>query len=226
MAQENGSGGNPNAARWPVAPWKSLHNIALRFHEEQAVPPRIDRSLLSGLSGGQQTQVMSAMRFLTWINDTNEVQPAFTRFVNEEKERKKILKELLTRLYPEAAKLATVHATAAQYAETFAPYTADTLRKAMTFFQHAAQFSGLPLSKNFKVQRVSRAGKKARPANGASAGPAPASTASSAGAANGDTLDAARARYLEMLMEMAKSSDDADTGLLDRIEKLLGYEKP
>jgi hypothetical protein len=167
--------------------------------------------------------MISALKFLGWINDANDVQAIFTRFVDEEKERAKIMRELVAKLYPDAAKLAPVHATAAQYAETFAPYTGETLRKAMTFYLHAAKFGGHPISKNFKVQRATRAAKKPRN-SGASESASATPSAPTPPGANGGTLDAARARYLEMLMEKAKGADATDTTLLDRIEKLLGYD--
>ena len=211
--QETSAGGT----KWPVAPFKSITNLAQKFSDEDSIPPKIDRSVLGG-SEGQKTVMISTLRTLGWINDANVVQPVFSRFVKEEKERGKILKETLSRLYPDAAKLAQNNATPAQYGEMFAPYQGETLRKAMTFFFHAARYATFPLSKNFKVQRASRAARKSRPSNGGGNGesmtPPPVIQQQPA--------QDAKSRYLDMLLEKAKTDDKLDPDLLNRIERLLG----
>lgn len=215
MAQESESPTITTAARWPVTPFKSLLNLVERFAD--GVPPRIDRSVLGG-SEGQKTQLISALRFVGFITETNEILPVFTRFLTDDKERPKIVKEALARLYPAAAKLAAINATAAQYAETFAPYQADTLRKAMTFYYHAAKFSGHSLSKNFKVQRVARSTAKKARNSGATPEPPPMPASG-----NGvGTPSSHEARFLDLLMDRAaKAEGEEAEKLFDRIEKLL-----
>jgi hypothetical protein len=203
---------------WPYTSFKTVLNFVLKLHENQAVPPRIDRSILGG-SEGQKTQVLAALKFFGLIKDNGDVTPLLMQLVNEEKQRPRLIAELLRQRYPDATALAAVNATGRQLEETFSPLTGDTLRKAVTFYLHAAKFANHPLSKNFKV----RSGYNRRPGNRQRQGsfePLPTPPP-----ANPHETDA-KARYLDLLLERAKTADGTlDEKLLDRIEKLLGYTK-
>jgi hypothetical protein len=216
MPEQTDSTKNPNASKWPYTSFKSLLNLVEKFEEDDAIPPRIDRSVLGG-SEGQKTQVIAAMKFLGWINDSGEVQPTFTQFVKNPKDRARSIRDALARNYPEAAKLAAIHATTAQYAETFVGFSGETLRKAMTFYREAANYGNHPLSKNFKVQTAPRVAKKGKQNGGDS------STGGDVEQKTALPADDPKSRYLNMLLEKAAKDDQLDTTLLDRIEKLLGY---
>jgi len=200
---------------WPYTSWKSLLNVIDRF-KEHGLPPRIDRSVLGG-SEGQKTQIIAALRFFGLVKDNGDVNERLTRIVNaSDKERQQIVRELLAAHYPKATELAAVNATTKQLEETFTGIGGDTMRKAVGFYLGAAKYSGHPVSKHFKV---------------------PSFIARSSGTRRQSTvhddhseeqsqpMDDPKARYLEMLMERAKSADgQLDEKLLDRIEKLLGYQ--
>jgi hypothetical protein len=201
----------------PYTSWKSVLNVADRFRET-GLPPRIDRSVLGG-SEGQKTQIIATLRFFGWAKENGDVTDSFSRFVNaSDKDRKALMKELLAKYYPKATELAAVNATTRQLEESFSGITGDTLRKAVAFYLGAAKYADHPVSKHFKVPSfVARSnGPRRQPAAMRSAdeeeeSPPPPPIAD------------AKARYLDMLLEKAKASDTLDTGLLDRIEKLLGY---
>lgn len=96
----------------------------------------------------------------------------------------------------------------------------DTLRKAVAFYLQAAKYAGHPLSKYFKtpafIAKSSGGPRRQRAAANNNSGDEEEETSPMA------PVDP-KTRYLEMLMERAANSDELDTTLLDRIEKLLGY---
>jgi hypothetical protein len=207
----------PASGKWPYTSFKTILNLLQRFADNQAVPPRIDRSILGG-SEGQKTQVLAALKFLALISDNGEVTPSMQKLVEQEKERPRLIRELLGQHYPAATKLARVNATTKQLEETFTGLSGDTLRKAVTFYLQASKYAGHPVSKNFKTPTgfPSRSPGSRRPrtpnASGDMSPPPPPPPAKDA-----------RARYLDMLLEKASKGDTLDPELLNRIEKLLGY---
>jgi hypothetical protein len=211
---------------WPYTSFKTLNNLIQRFEAEKAIPPRLDRSILGG-SEGQKTQVLAAMKFLGLVQGANnEVTPLFQQLVEHPKDRQRLIGELLTKHYPEATRLGTINATAKQLEETFVGLTGDTLRKAVAFYLNAAKFANHKVSKHFKAP--SSVGRRtSRKTNGSGAmgianGANPPSPQPAPPPASASDL---KTRYIELLMKKAETaSDTLDTSLLDRIEKLLGYE--
>lgn len=212
---------DPKTPRWPYSSWKTVLNLIQNFEGDGGLPPRIDRSVLGG-SEGQKTQTMAALRFLGMTRENGEVTQFFQDLVNKQKERPELIREALQRLYPVATKLGRDSATTKQLEESFTGLSGDTLRKAVTFYLHAAKYSGNPISKHFKIPsgfRTTGAGRKQRSANGTEA----------AGASNGqptlsptEAVSDPKARYINMLLDRASKDESLNAELLDRIEKLLG----
>lgn len=204
---------------WPYTPFKTVLNLIQRLENDQAIPPQIDRSFLGG-SEGQKTQTLAALKFFGLVEGkNNEVAPELHRLVGAGNNRPRVFAELLAKYYPEATRLASVHATTKQLEDSFTGLSGDTLRKAVTFYLHAAKYAQHPVSKHFKVphgQGTAR-GRRAKPTNGTKPPPPPAEQPTPA-----PQVDA-KTRYVEMLLEKASAQQDLDTTLLDRIEKLLGY---
>jgi hypothetical protein len=217
MATDQTQEKQARALTWPYTSFKTFLNVLGRF--KGAIPPRIDRSALGG-SEGQKTQVLGTLRFFGLIGENGEVTPAFAELINNEKDRARLTKELLEKHYPDAIRLGSINGTTNQLAETFGGVTGETQRKAMTFFLHAAKFAHVPISKNFKIPSgYSRQVSRRRGGPGA-----PQEGDDSNGMAPASSLTDTKARYLEMLMEKAKTAEgQLDEKLLDRIERLLGY---
>ncbi len=212
MAEERTQ--EPNAVTWPYTSFRTVLNVLDKF--KGAVPPRIDRSALGG-SEGQKTQVLAALKFFGLIKPGGEVTPIFQELVNNEKDRGRVIKGLLETHYGEAVRLGTINGTTNQLAETFKGLAGDTLRKAMTFYLHAAKFAGVAVSKNFKVP-TGFARRGARRANNG--------TEDDGAAGGGDAENAmqdARNRYVEFLMKRAEAMEDPEASerLYDRIERIL-----
>jgi hypothetical protein len=174
-----------------------------------------------GGSEGQKTQVIAAMRFLGLVRDNGDVTDQMSRLIEaSDKERQQVVKELLVKHYPKATELAAINATTKQLEETFTGIGGDTLRKAVAFYLHAARYSGHHVSKHFKVPSfIARPGAPRRRRSAISNGDDETDGTETATPQPTDP----KTRYLEMLMERAASSEELDTTLLDRIEKLLGY---
>ena len=131
-----------------------------------ALPSRLDRSFWGDrLSGSNGPQLMGALRFLGLIDDSNTPQSALERMVEDqtvERERRKaILREQLLKCYAEALdNLDLERVSWDQFRERFVRYSIDgeTLRKALAFFIHAAEYCGIALSPY--LTKKTRTGKK------------------------------------------------------------------
>src|SRR5688572_25220016 len=113
----------------PYISFRTLLNLVERL--EQGIPPRIDRSFLSGSEGGK-TQVLAALRSLGLIGPDGEVQPGLVELVNDRDGRAAWIKDLIEHLYPKPVQLGTMNATQRQLEEAFEEFgiRGDTLRKA------------------------------------------------------------------------------------------------
>ncbi len=93
---------------------------------------------------------MTAMRFLNLITDPgDEPTPTLVRLVKTS-ERKEVLSEVIQAKYePLFNEIDVTRATLGQLEQAFGrlyKVEGDTRRKAITFFLHATQFAGIPLS--------------------------------------------------------------------------------
>lgn len=147
----------------PYVSLKTLFALLDRMAEEEP-PDRIDKSYLIGMSGGYQTQVIAALNTLGLRDpDTMELTDRLKALVKGgEDERKAIIAEMLREYYGPVLKLSKT-ATQGQMLEAFKSMgvnMGDTMRKVVAFFLAAAKFSGVPVSKHWKVPGVPRSPKK------------------------------------------------------------------
>ena len=214
----------------PYVSFRTVLNIIERMADD-IIPPQIDRSYLSNLSGGYQGQVLAAFRWLGLIDEEGRVQDRLIGLVKNAGERRERFAEILREKYPEAIALGDQNATQGQLDELFRKtgITRATVVKAVKFYLHAAEFAGIAVSPLFKPSssqegKRSSPGRRPRIKRGSSSKPTPEAFE---GPASNGTLDALRTRYVEMLMTKAEEQDQMDDNLLNRIEALLGYgEEP
>lgn len=144
----------------PYAVWKTLQNTIEKMAKEGSIPGRIDRSYLSNLPGGAQSELQTAMKALGLVDDQFHPTDLLERLVQNEAERPAIVKEILDARY--AAVLAlSPSATQAQLEEEFRQklgVSGSTLRKAVRFFLNAAKYADIPLSPHFKAPGTVPAG--------------------------------------------------------------------
>jgi hypothetical protein len=125
-----------------------------------AIPSRIDRSVMSSMSGAVQAQLMSALRYLGLVSHNGITTDKLGRLVNSDgAERKKMMHELLMQAYPFLFHDFDLQkATTRQIEEKFMDVGAsgETVRKCFAFFVAAAKEAELPLSPHIKPVRQPR----------------------------------------------------------------------
>lgn len=176
MADDGRGGFKP-----PYLPFTTLWNFVgeLAAHP---LPPAIDRSLMGTKSGSDQVNLMATLRTFGMIDDDRKVQPAFVDFaVADETARKQYLRVLVEKYYADALAVSSQNGTEQQlhecFRDTYGIDGADTRRKAVTFFLHAARRADIPLSPHFPSTRPGsgspgqrRKSPKKRASNGGNSG--------------------------------------------------------
>ena len=145
------------------------------------LPPRIDRSLMASKSGTDQFNLNLALTSFGLIDSNSGVLPLLTELVEADEERRKsLLATMVTRNYVEPMRVSGKHGTSKDLDDAFRTSypsiaSADTRRKAITFFLHAASFAGIELSANFpKTRSGSGAPGTSKPRKAVRRKPAPA----------------------------------------------------
>jgi hypothetical protein len=164
----------------PYLSFRTLRNFVDGLRVNGSIPGRIDRSVLKNLSGGAQSALITALRFLDLIAMDTAPTPTLERLVRAEGDaRNEIVRELLRRhypfMFPPAFNLDSATARMVREAFDKAFGGGDTSRKAMVFFLAAAKESGVAVSPFIKVREVNRpTGVGRRRSNGRAAEPPPA----------------------------------------------------
>jgi hypothetical protein len=148
MAQEQSGEAKKNAP--PYIAYQTLKTLAGSL-KQHGVPPRIDRSLMSNFSGAVQSQLMTALRFLNLIDDSEAPTLRFKKLVDAHGSDAwpSALAEVLKHGFAEIFKLNLATATPALLYDTFKDAYAgegDTLRKSITFFLNAAADAQIQIS--------------------------------------------------------------------------------
>lgn len=132
----------------------------LKGLKADGVPPQIDKSVLSKLSGGVQGQMKLALRSLG-LMDGDVPTPNLVRIVEayDTSDFEAALLERLHATYPYVFKLDLMTATPTMLADAFKVTGAkeDVLRKCRTFFLHAAKRAGVPMGNRILTGSVPRA---------------------------------------------------------------------
>lgn len=122
------------------------------------LPPALDRSMMTNKSGTDQANLLGALKAFGLIDEKNTVLPTLTTLVEaDEAARVPMLANIIRTYYPGPMNVSEVNGTEAALQESFKKdyglEAADTRRKAVTFFLHAAKAADLTLSPNFKQTR-------------------------------------------------------------------------
>ena len=166
---------NGSRRSFPFVPYRSLVTSLDHLHEV-TVPNVIQKSLFSkSFSGGTIAQLMRAYRDLHLMDDDGK--PNRTRLeplVNPDT-RDKALKQILLEEYKDLIGLPLATADYGQVKRWFDTLglDADTTRKAMTFFTHAATAAGIELHKTLSGKKRTRGPNKNKKDKAAKAGGEP-----------------------------------------------------
>lgn len=153
----------------PYVAYKTFKNFLRSL--SQAMPSRIDKSVMTSLAGGTQSQLLHALKFFGLITNTGAPSDKLRSLVKADgAEYQKLLRDLLESHYPflqlELVDLATV--TTQHLQEQFEQLAnGDTVRKCMTFFIPAAKDAGLTLSPYIKEPGKRTVSPKPRKGKGA-----------------------------------------------------------
>lgn len=213
----------------PYISFKTLLKLLERMRQTHLLT-RVDRRYLTEFSSGYQSQIIAALRWLDLIGEEGDVTGTLALLAQNPDVRPRVVGELLRSHYPAVFVLSSRNGTQRQLEEEFRSYgiNGSTLRSAIAFFLNAARFAEIPVSPHFKVpqDRSSRSNRKASPRNSRTTSRAETTENELSKPLRTSGLPTAdmRTRYLDMLLKKAESQDEMDSGLLDRIETLLGYD--
>ncbi|MGA7411715.1 MAG: DUF5343 domain-containing protein, partial [Bryobacteraceae bacterium] len=133
----------------PYIAYKTFRNFLDRF--KQGIPGRIDRSVMSNMSGGAQSQLTVALKFLDLIDDHAHPKETMGKLVRAEgPDRQKIWREILESAYPYVfatgfnLQTATAKLLHEQFEKTAA--TGATLSRCISFFVAASKDAGIAQS--------------------------------------------------------------------------------
>ncbi len=231
MAQQITSGRVP-----PYGPYEAFKQVLMDM-ADSVVPRRLDSSYWgSAKSGSSQAALNSAFKFFDLVNDDKSATSHLDEFVNAFKAgQKSALADLIYLKYRDAIeKVDLASATSGQLREAFkTAYSidGDVLKKAVRFFVHAASDAGKTLSPYITNstrgtgRTTSRPRARAQRSRTAATPAAVASTPLPSEEESFEMLSDLRREYVKTLMEKAFANGEPNAELLDRIERLLGYDE-
>jgi hypothetical protein len=121
------------------------------------LPPRIDRSMMRSKSGSDRMALTAAMKSFGLIDDDQVVTGLRDLESSSEAARAQWLAEVVRKYYPAQMEVSQQNGTERQLHESFRDAfqmgSAETIRKAMTFFLHAARTAGIETSPHFPATR-------------------------------------------------------------------------
>jgi hypothetical protein len=128
---------------------------SLRVH---GLPDSLDRTAFGSRSGAEQTQILSAFRFLGLLNDKDRTQEslrALVAFDENSNEEKQIFADVLKDKYANAFALNLEAATPAQLDKAIGEYgaTGATKDRAVRFFIKATEHCGIKLSSRLTARK-------------------------------------------------------------------------
>lgn len=228
MVQSNGQGAASDSAP-PYFPFKSLTNLLVRMETED-IPRRLDRGYLSNMAGGSIAQFLTGLRSLGLIDSDEHPRPELVKLVKEGDQRPQLIADMIRAKYPWAIELGEAKATHQELEEAFRERgpSGSTLRKATAFYLAAARYAELPLSPFFKETRPGSDGGSASKRAGTRRKKKDGQPGDSEHESNPpptpkpDEATSMRRQYFDLLKAKAEASDQTDTDLLDRIERLIG----
>jgi len=129
--------------------------------KQHGLPPRIDKSIMTNFSGAVAAQLMTALRFLNLIDDSEKPTALFVALKDAHgtDQWPTALRGVLKTAYAPIFKIDLATATPNLLYETFTEAFAaegETLRKAVTFFLNAAEDAEVTISPYIKKHKKPR----------------------------------------------------------------------
>jgi hypothetical protein len=223
----------------PYVPFSTFRGLLQRMKEEGRPPDVIDRSYLSGMSGGYQSQVMAALKAYWFVEDDGRPTKDLEQLLkNPEDEWPSVLHSHTAWLYARAYELADRHGTQGQLEKLFREdydFSGSTLRKAIKFFLDVSKFADLPLSPHWKtpsrasIPPVTKRPRKAKvPPTTTPQASRPSGKKDKGVSQSEDTqevaLDSGGVVSLKVSVDLFRLSDRDRSFVFDLIDRLRSYE--
>ncbi|MET0306031.1 MAG: hypothetical protein ABW196_07365 [Solirubrobacterales bacterium] len=146
----------------PYLSWSTFEGILDQL-KATGLPDKIDRSVLVGKSGGDQSQFLRACRVFGLMEEETEQPTERMRELVTAEDRGSLLGQILRESYPTIVALGN-GATQAMLEEKFREFgiEGDTVRKAIAFYLSAAKQTDIELSPRFKSTRPGAGGRRKR----------------------------------------------------------------
>ena len=133
--------------------WSFLDTMLAR-----PLPPQIDRSMMRSKSGSDQVSLTAALKAFGLIDDSQTVTGLHDLEGSDQAARAQWLDMVVRKFYPAQMAVSAANGTEQQLKESFRDAfqmtSAETIRKSMTFFLHAARTAGIELSPHFPSTRT------------------------------------------------------------------------
>jgi hypothetical protein len=153
---------NPKKATVAYVPFKTfLSAIETLGH---GVPDNINRTVWPSQSGVMISQILGAFRFLGLIQQDGTPTEDLHKLVEDEPNRKALLRKLVARSYTSLAKRDLTKLDLGSFQNAMREYgvTGATLKKAITFFLQLARYAEVPLSAYLQQQTRNVSGTRKR----------------------------------------------------------------
>lgn len=146
----------------PYLAWSTFDGILDQL-KATGIPDKIDRSVLVGKSGGDQSQFLRACRMFGLMDEESEQPTERMRELVNAEDRGPLLGQILREAYPSVVALGN-GATQAMLEEKFREFgiEGDTVRKAIAFYLSAAKQTDIELSPRFQTTRPGAGGRRKR----------------------------------------------------------------
>lgn len=146
----------------PYLSWTTFEGILDQL-KASGIPDKIDRSVLVGKSGGDQSQFLRACLHFGLVEPESEQPTERMRQLVTAEDRGALLGEILRESYPNVVSLGS-GATQQMLEDKFREFgiEGDTVRKAIAFYLNAAKQTDIELSTRFKSTRPGAGGRRKR----------------------------------------------------------------
>ncbi len=139
----------------------STFQSAVSSLREHGLPSKIDKSAFSTRSGADQSQIISALKFMGFIDNEDNTQPSLKKIIGAttgSKEEKDALIEVIKNRYSKVFEFDLTTATIKQIINAIGEYgsTGSTKDRAVRFFIKICEYCDIPLSTRLTQNTRSR----------------------------------------------------------------------
>lgn len=204
--------------------WATFLNVLERMAADP--PTRVDRTYLDSQSGFIQTYLIGAYKAFGFIGEDARPTDLVNEFAKPDR-RKDLIADLFRANYPTIIPLGETNSTTGELADAFAQafdhINGQSRTKAIRFFLSGAEYAGIktsPMWKTPKAPRGNSAPRRSRRTGGA--GTPSGVREGVTPPAKAKTVEEMKADYFALLIKNANEGTKLDTGVLNRIERLVG----